>query len=93
MTAAALAAIGLGWLLAQSFFLYQGVVPDLPWVMALPLGLAAPLLAPLAPAASLRRTALAAGLLACAGVAVALYVRLDPLAPTVPAYSLNQPGH
>ena len=92
-TAAALAAIGLGWLLAQSFFLYQGVGPDLPWVMAAPLGLAAPLLAPLAPPASLKRISLAAAALACAGVAVAVYVRLDPLAPTVPPYSFNQPGH
>ena len=92
LAGALLAAVGLGWLLAQSFFLFQGIGPDMPWVMAVSLGSAAPLLAPLVPVTSLKRTALAAAMLASAALAVALYVRLDPLAPTVPPYSL-QHGH
>ena len=92
LAASAVAAVGLGWLLAQSFFLFQGIGPDLPWIMAVSLGSAAPLLAPPVPLTSMRRTALAAVMLASAALAVALYVRLDPLAPTVPPYSL-QHGH
>lgn len=82
------AALGVGWLLAIGHFLMQGVGPGLPMVAALPLALAAALLLPLIPAVG-RGTALrATGALTLAGLAIALWVRLDPIAPSVAVYSI-----
>ena len=81
------AAIGTGYLLALSFFLLQGVGGSGQIAAVLPLVLAAPILLPLAPSFARRRLLSAAGLLIVAGMAVALWVRLDPVAASVPAYS------
>ena len=79
--------VGLGYVLALSFFLLQGVGGSTQLVALLPLVLAAPMLLPLAPPVAKRRMLLSSGLLIAAGMAVASWVRLDPVAATVPAYS------
>ena len=88
--AIATAGLGTGWLAALSLFMFEGVGPNMPWVSALPLALAAPMLAPLLP--PVRRRAVIGGVLALTALALAtaVYVRLDPMAPTVPPYSLKR---
>jgi len=67
--------------------LMQGVGPEMPFAAALPLGIAGLSLLPLAPQFE-RKTALRIAALALAGAcAVALWVRLDPIADTVAVYS------
>ncbi|CAM3184435.1 Peptidase M28 domain-containing protein [Sphingomonas antarctica] len=85
--AVVLAAIGIGHLLAIGFLLMQAVGPGMPMIAALPLVLAATIAWPLAPIVS-RQTALTAALLLIvAALAVALWVRLDPVAASVAVYS------
>lgn len=81
------AGLGIGYLLALSFFLLQGVGGGSQLVAVLPLALAAPILLPLAPPFERRRMLLAAGVFIAAGLAMALWVRLDAVAATVPTYS------
>ena len=81
------ASIGVGYLLALSYLLLQGVGGDTQIVAALPLVLAAPILLPLAPSFSKRRMLTVMGLFVAAGLAIAAWVRLDATAPTVPIYS------
>ncbi len=81
------AGFGVGYLLALSFFLLQGVGGDGQIVAVLPLALAAPVLLPLTPPFPRRRMLAATVLFVAAGLAIALWVRLDALAPTVPPYS------
>ena len=88
--AAIVSAVGLGYVLSLAFFLFQGVGPDMPWVLALLVALAACLLAPLTPSVATRRLLLPAGGLVIAAVLVAVWVRLDPVAPTVAPYSLKR---
>jgi len=85
--AVAAAGIGVGYLLAMSYLLLQGVGGDTQIVAALPLVLAAPILLPLAPPFSKRRMLTVTGLFVAAGLAIAAWVRLDATAPTVPIYS------
>ncbi|ATE66629.1 M20/M25/M40 family metallo-hydrolase [Rhizorhabdus dicambivorans] len=87
--AALMAAIGVGHLLAQAHFIMLGIGAEMPAVLALLLFVALPLLLPLWPARAPRwlpGTALAAAL------AIALWVRLDPIAPSIPAYSQAEGG-
>jgi hypothetical protein len=82
-----LAAIGIGHQLTIGFLLMQAVGPATPMIAALPLLLISVIAWPLAPSVT-RKTALtAATLLIVAALAVALWVRLDPLAPSVAVYS------
>lgn len=82
-----LGALVLGYMLALGHQLMQGVGPDLPSAAALPLALAALALIPLWPGISKgRRVGMA---LLLAALAVALWVRFDPMARTVATYSLT----
>lgn len=81
------AMLGVGYQLALGFLLMQAVGPVTPMVAALPYATAVVLLLPLLPAAG-RRTALAtSAVLLVAALAIALWVRLDALAPSVAVYS------
>jgi hypothetical protein len=84
-----MAAIGVGHLLAQAHFIFLGIGAELPLVMIVPLFAALPLLLPLWPDHLPRR--LAGGALAAALV-IALWVRLDPIAPSIPTYSQAEGG-
>ena len=86
-TAIILAAIGIGHQLAIGFFLLQAVGPATPMVAALPLVLISVIAWPLAPSVTRRLALTAATLLIVAALAIALWVRLDPLAPSVAVYS------
>lgn len=79
-------ALLLGFVLQYGFQLMQGVGPDVPWVTAVLAALMVPMLGTLIPSVS-RKPAftLAAICLVCAS-AIALWVRLDPVADTVAAY-------
>lgn len=79
--------LGIGYMLTLGFLLMEAVGPVMPFVAALPLVLAAILAWPLVRITNVRKAMIAgAGLLAIACV-LALWVRLDPLAPTVAVYS------
>lgn len=80
-------AIGTGFLLALSFFLLQAVGPDTPFLVALPLALAAIFIWPLMPPVGRRRGLVAVAMLLLIAVGIALWVRLDPVAPSVALYS------
>ena len=92
LPAALAAALGGGYLLAFGFAIFQAIGPTTPMVAALPLVLAATLLAPLAPPVGRRAAAISAATLLVPALALALWVRLDPLAPTVPPYSIARGG-
>jgi hypothetical protein len=83
----AAAAVVIGYMLGFGFFLMQAVGPTTPVAAVLPLLVAAMSLAPLCPPVP-RRAALALAAAALAlGAGVALWVRLDPIAPSVAVYS------
>jgi hypothetical protein len=85
---ALLAAVAAGQLLYLAHFTFLGVGAGMPVVMSLYALLVAMLVWPLVRAAAEPRLfAIGAALLVLAGVGVALSVRFDPLAPTVPPYS------
>lgn len=89
VVSAVCAAIGIGHLLAQAHFIFLGVGAEMPAVTVLLLFAALPLLLPLWPDRIPRwvpGTALAAAL------ALTLWVRLDPIAPTIPVYSKAEGG-
>jgi hypothetical protein len=76
-----------GYTLALGWQLIEAVGPVTPMVVALPLALAALLAAPLVPAVSRSRALNAAGLLILLALAIALWVRLDTVAASIPPYS------
>jgi hypothetical protein len=82
----ACALVGIGHLLAQAHFIFLGIGAEMPALVMLLLLAVLPLILPLWPervALWMPTTALAAAL------ALALWVRLDPIAASVPAYSLH----
>ena len=79
-----------GYMLSLGFQIMQGVGPTMPFAVALPAALAALVLLPLAH--KLPRWREIAGLALLAAVAMALWVRIDPVAPTVAAYASDKPG-
>jgi hypothetical protein len=88
MVASVIAAmLGAGYMIALGWQLIEAVGPVTPMVVAVPLALAAVLLAPLVPAVARGRALQAAGLLIILALAIALWVRLDALAPSVAVYS------
>ncbi|SOB87880.1 Peptidase family M28 [Sphingomonas guangdongensis] len=83
----AAAALGVGYMLGFGFFVMQAVGPGLPMIAALPLAISMVLLLPLVPAAaSPQWSRRSAAVLLSVALGIALWVRLDPIAPTVPAY-------
>jgi len=83
------AAIGLGHLLAQAHFIFLGIGAEMPAVTMVLLFAALPLILPLLPHGLPRwmpATALGVALV------IALWVRLDPIASSIPAYSLAEGG-
>lgn len=85
--AAGAAALGVGYMLTLGHALFQAMGPDMPFLMALPLVLSAPLLLPLMPGIARRRAMQVAGGSAAAALAIALWVRFDPVAASVAVYS------
>ena len=83
------AALGVGYLLGFGFFLLQAVGPKTPMIVALPLGIGTVLLLPLLPAIERGRASIASALFIAAAIGIALWVLLDPIAPSVAAYSTD----
>jgi hypothetical protein len=83
------ASIGLGHLLAHAHFIFLAIGPELPAALMVILFAAWPLIQPLWPD---RVPSWMPGLALAAALALTLWVRLDPLAPSVPEYSLTSPG-
>ncbi|MCJ1959743.1 M20/M25/M40 family metallo-hydrolase [Novosphingobium mangrovi (ex Hu et al. 2023)] len=82
------AAVSLGYGLTLGFLLMQGVGPDMPGAVALPLGVAVMTLLPLRPQPLSRGTlAICVTCLLTAAVAVAAWVRFDDMAATIATYS------
>jgi len=80
------AVAGVGHLLAQAHFIFLAIGAELPGVMIILLFAALPLLLPLWPD---RVPRWVPGVALMAALALALWVRLDPIAPSTPAYSLK----
>ncbi|MGB7374753.1 M28 family peptidase [Pontixanthobacter sp.] len=79
-------ALSLGFVLQYGFQLMQGVGPDVPWVTAVLAALMVPMLGAMIPPVS-RKPAFTLAAICLAGAsAIALWVRLDPVADTVAAY-------
>ncbi|MCR2833951.1 M20/M25/M40 family metallo-hydrolase [Parerythrobacter lacustris] len=81
-----LASVALGMLLQFGHMFMQGVGPDLPSVGVLLAALAIPVLGPLVPPVEAKRAVVVAAICTVAALTIATYVRLDPIAETVPAY-------
>lgn len=81
-----LAAAALGMLLQFGHQFMQGVGPDLPSVVALLAMLAIPVLGPLMPEVQAKRAAIGAAAALGLAAAIALFVRFDAEADTVPVY-------
>ncbi|WP_066810516.1 M28 family peptidase [Sphingomonas asaccharolytica] len=79
------AMLGVGYMLGFGFFLLQAVGPGMPMIAASPLAISAVLLLPLMPEPRRALTMAAALLVVATGIA--LWVLLDPVAPSVAVYS------
>jgi hypothetical protein len=82
------AAIGLAWLGTFAHFLLLSVGADVPSAVALLLVPALTLLAPMMPEWPRRPTLVTAGALVIAAAMLALWVRLDAMAPSVAGYAV-----
>lgn len=80
------AAAGVGHLLAQAHFIFLAIGAELPAVMIILLFAVLPLLLPLLPD---RVPRWMPGLALTGAMVLALWVRLDPVAPSTPVYSLK----
>jgi hypothetical protein len=81
------AMLGIGYLLGFGFFMHQAIGPTMPMIATLPLAISAVLILPLLPADSPGRPHLLGAVLLVLATAVALWVLLDPIAPSVATYS------
>ncbi len=90
-TAIAVATVALeaAYTLAFAFFLFEAVGPDQPYVAALPAAMVAMLAWPLVPPVAARQLLRLAVVLCLGAGAVALGVKLDPMAASVAVYSLK----
>jgi hypothetical protein len=79
-----------GYMIALGHQVMQGVGPSMPVAAVLPLAVAAMAVLPLWPGLGVRTARVAAAVLLVLAVGVALDVRLDPLADTVPVYSADK---
>ena len=84
------AALGVGYLVGMTFSLLEAVGPDLPSAAALPLALIGALAWPLVPPLRRRDALVSVAILLLAACVIALWVRFDPIAPSVPPYSLHR---
>lgn len=87
------AALGVGYMLGFGFFLLQAVGSGMPMVATLPLAISTVLLLPVVPDFERRYSIFTAGGLLLLAIAIALWVRLDALAPTVAVYSIASGSH
>lgn len=78
------AAVGVGHLLAQAHFIFLGIGAEMPAVVMVVLFAALPLILPLWPEPLPRWMA---GIALSLALLLALWIRLDPLAPSIPTYS------
>ena len=83
------AMLGVGYMLGFGFFLLQAVGPKTPMIAAVPMAIGTVLLLPLIPAVDRRRAGVAAVVLIALALGIALWVLLDPIAPSVAAYSTD----
>lgn len=88
-TTALCGAIGIGHLLAQAHFIFLGVGAEMPAVLLILLFAALPLLLPLWPDKLPWRIA---GVPLAIALVLALWIRLDPIAPSIPVYSNAEGG-
>ena len=87
------AMLGVGYMLGFGFFLVQAIGPGMPMVAAIPLAISTVLLLPIMPSIAGRHAMSTAGLLLLLAIGIALWVRLDALAPSVPVYSTANTHH
>jgi hypothetical protein len=90
VSASVVAALVTGYLLALGWQIMQGVGPSMPFAVVLPAGLAVIALLPLWP--EQKRPRMVAGVLLVAAIGMALFVRFDPIPPTVAVYSPLKPA-
>jgi len=81
--------LGVGYMLGFGFFLLQAVGPKTPMIAAVPLAVGTVLLLPLMPETDRRRASIASAVLFALALGIALWVLLDPIAPSVAAYSTD----
>jgi hypothetical protein len=79
------AMLGVGYMLGFGFFLLQAVGPGMPMVAAIPLAIGAVLILPLLPEP--RRALMVAAALLIVAMGIALWVLLDPIAPSAAVYN------
>jgi hypothetical protein len=89
-TSALVAAVMTGFLLTLGFFAMQGVGPSMPWITAILMALAMLVWLPLWQAVP--KWKVVAGSLLLAATAMALFIRFDPVPPTVAVYEPLKPG-
>ena len=89
LAVAVLALVG-GYMIALGHQVMQAVGPNLPVAAVLPLSIAALAVLPLWPGLGVKTARVAAALCLMLAVGVALTVRLDPLADTVPVYAADK---
>lgn len=80
----------LGYMISLGHQVMQGVGPDLPIAVVLPLAVGSLAVLPLWEELSARAARMAAAVLLVIAIGTALTVRLDPLADTVPVYSADK---
>ncbi|MEO5937404.1 MAG: M20/M25/M40 family metallo-hydrolase [Sphingomonas sp.] len=83
------AMLGVGYMFGFGFFLLQAVGPKTPMIAAVPLAISAVLLLPLIPDVDRRRANVASIVLLALALGIALWVLLDPIAPSVAVYSTD----
>lgn len=83
----AAAMLGIGYMLGLGHLLMEAVGPVMPMVAALPLVLSAILAWPLARIVNTRNATIAGMVLVALAAGLALWVRFDPIAPTIAVYS------
>ncbi|MGN6820968.1 MAG: M20/M25/M40 family metallo-hydrolase [Sphingomonas sp.] len=81
------AVLGVGYMLGLGFFLLQAVGPGMPMIAAIPLVVATVLMLPLLPEIAPRRALLAGVALLIVATGIALWVLLDPVAPSAAVYA------
>lgn len=82
------AMLGVGYMLGFGFNLLQAVGPDLPMAAAIPMAVSTVLLVPILPDIKGRHAIWTTGALLSLALGIALWIRVDALAPSVAVYSI-----